>query len=75
MTKKRLRKLYNACRPCFLLKCRNRADAEWLREMYENDIKRVYYSFEIWYEVARKNKHGEVLTNEDIYYEYIQIYK
>ena len=73
MTKKRLRKLYNACMTKFYIYCREDLGPgeDFLRPMYDNDIKTVYYSFETWYNKVRQKKSGEMLTNEDIYYEHL----
>ena len=78
MTKKRLRKLYNACRPALLISCRNDDIPDWMREMYDKEIKTVYYSFEKWYEAVRVNKSAEVLTyysNEEIYYAWFYVWQ
>lgn len=76
MTKKRLHKLYNACRPALLLLCRKDNIPDWMKKEYEKEIKTVYYSFEKWYEAVRVDKSAEVptfLSNEEIYYTWFYV--
>ena len=75
MTKKRLRKLYNASRPPLILSCMKDNIPVWLVKTYKKEIKRVYYSFDEWYEFVRKTKDGEVLTNEEIYYTWLYVWQ
>ena len=75
MTKKRLHKLYNACRPALLIFCREDKIPDWMRKEYDREIKSVYYSFDTWYESVLTTKDGEDLTNEEIYYTWFYVWQ